>query len=93
MEKPDGDHISRRARPHPREVCVRVRSGQVVAFSSNLLHCGMLNDSRTERRYYLSVFYARMYLLGAYSRNLSVPMSLLERAPAVSPLHAAVREA
>ena len=58
MERPEGDRISVRARPHPREACVPIRRGQVVAFHSNLLHCGMLNDSPTERRYYLSIFCA-----------------------------------
>ena len=58
MEKPEGDRISVRARPHPREACVPIKKGQVVCFHSNLLHCGMLNDSPTERRYYLSIFCA-----------------------------------
>ena len=31
----------------------------------------MLNDDREERRLYLSAFYTRPGLLGAYSRNLS----------------------
>ena len=37
MERPEGDRISVRARPHPREACVPIRRGQVVVFHSNLL--------------------------------------------------------
>ena len=93
MERPEGDRISVRARPHPREACVPIRRGQVVAFHSNLLHCGMLNDSPTERRYYLSIFYARLHHLGACSRNLGHPMDLVQRAPPGSPLHAVLERA
>ena len=53
----------------------------------------MLNDDREERRLYLSAFYTRPGLLGAYSRNLSERLMEYITEQPDHPLSGALREA
>ena len=73
--------------PHPRERVISCKPGQVIAFHHNTLHSGMYNNSQTERRYYVSLFYTR---LGLRSRNIP---SLVDEMLPSHPLHAVLDKA
>ena len=73
--------------PHPRERVISCKPGQVIAFHHNTLRSGMYNNSATERRYYVSLFYTR---LGLRSRNIP---SLVDEMLPSHPLHAVLDKA
>ena len=63
-------------RPHPRELVLNLKAGEVVAVHNDLLHSGMLCSSRQHRRYFLSVYFT---VAGLPSRNL--PSCVQETSP------------
>ena len=63
-------------RPHPHELVLNLKAGEVVAVHNDMLHSGMLCSSREHRRYFLSVYFT---VAGLPSRNL--PSCVVETPP------------